>query len=154
MLSHKRMQSPKGRLGRRMFSALWVFPALVVMAQMRPDAPIMNFRFPVFGENGYKIWELRGVEGRYLSDEDGLVLGLDLKSYSGDEAMTLINRIRSPEAFIHFPSAVAQGDSTIFATGELYQIEGSDWRWDGKKRHLTVSGGARVVLFDSINILR
>jgi hypothetical protein len=123
-------------------------------AQMRPDAPIMNFRFPVFGENGYKLWELRGAEGRYLSEEEGLVRGLDLKTYSGDEAMRLENRIRSPEAHIHFPSATARGESTLFATGEHFQISGADWRWEGRTRRLTVSAGARVVIFDTIDILK
>lgn len=133
-------------MGCVVVGALW--------GQMRPDAPILNFRFPVFGDDGFKIWELRGAEGRYLSEEDGLILGLDLKTYAGGEALRLENRIRSPQAFIHFPTATAEGNSTIFATGEQYQIEGADWRWDGKKRHLKVSGGARVILFDSIDILK
>lgn len=121
---------------------------------MRPDAPIRNFRFPVFGENGYKVWELRGAEGLYLSDDEGKIIGLDLKTYSGDASMRLENRIRSPEALIHFPTATAEGDSTIFATGENYEIQGAQWRWEGKKKHLFVSGGARVVINDSIVILR
>jgi len=123
-------------------------------AQMRPDAPIMNFRFPVFGDDGYKIWELRGAEGRYISDEEGLILGLDLKTFTGGDAMELENRIRSPRAHIHFPTATAEGESTLYVTGANFEISGADWRWEGKKRHLVVKGGARVVLNDSLGILR
>lgn len=123
-------------------------------AQMRPDAPIRNFRFPVFGDNGYRIWELRGVEGRYLSDEESLIFGMDLKSFSGDELMTLENRIRSPEARINFPNATAEGSSTLFVTGQNYEIEGSNWKWEGKSKRMTVVDGSRVVFFDSIDILK
>jgi|TARA_B110000438_G_scaffold302997_1_gene362641 hypothetical protein len=123
-------------------------------AQMRPNAPIQNFRYPVFGDNGYRIWELRGVEGRYLSDEESLILGMDLKVFSGDESMTLETRIRSPEARINFPNATAEGSSTLFVTGQSYEIEGSNWKWEGKAKCMTVVDGSRVVFFDSIDILK
>lgn len=121
---------------------------------MRPDAPIRNFRFPVFGENGYRLWELRGVEGRYLSEDESLIIGMDLKAFSGDASMTLENRIRSPEARINFPETTAEGASTLFVTGPNYEVEGYNWKWQGTDKRMTVAEGARVVFFDSIDILR
>ena len=142
-----------------MYRGLHRFIAVVCLVsalngQMRPDAPIQNFRFPVFGENGYRLWELRGVEGRYLSEDESLIFGLDLRAFSGDAAMQLENRIRSPEARIHFPNATAQGESTLFVTGPNYEIAGTNWKWEGKAKRMTVTGGSRVVFFDTITILK
>jgi hypothetical protein len=141
-----------------MLARIIVFSLLAVVsvlpAQIRPDAPIQNFRFPVFGENGYKIWELRGVEGRYISDEESLILGMDLKIFSGDESMLLENRIRSPQAHIDLAQTTAEGASTLFVNGTSYEIEGSNWKWYGKDKRMTVLDGARVIFFDSFNILR
>ena len=132
----------------------FLFSPAALHGQMRPDAPILNFLFPVFAENGYKLWELRGTEGRYLSENEGIILGLDLRSYSADEAMKLENRIRSPEARINFTDTTAQGNSTLFVNGDGFEIEGADWLWDGEARRMTITGGSRVTFFDSINILK
>ncbi len=128
--------------------------AASISAQMRPDAPIRNFRFPVFGDDGYKLWELRGVEGRYLSETHSVILGMDLKVFSGDADLTLETRIRSPEALIDFDATTAEGNSTLYVTGAGYEIEGADWKWDGGAKRMTVGGGARVVFLDSIQILQ
>lgn len=123
-------------------------------AQMRPDAPIRNFRFPVFNDDGWKMWELRGVEGRFLTEDRGLILGLDLLVFSGDATLTLENRIRSPQALIDFEAKTAEGESTLFVTGPGYEIEGAGWHWDGIGKRMLVSEGARVVFQDSLQILQ
>ena len=141
------------RLGRWLLlgACLWTLDA---GAQMRPDTPIQNFRFPVFGEDGYKIWELRGAEGRYLSDTVSLILGLDLKTYTGGAEMVLEHRLRSPRALINFEHTTAEGDSSLFVTGPGFEIQGSQWSWDGEAHRMVIAGGARVIFSDSVNILR
>ncbi len=128
--------------------------AVSAPAQMVPDAPIQNFRLPLFGDNGFKVWELRGLVGHYISEGEARVEGLDLMVFSGDEQMHLENRIRSPEATIEFDRSRASGDSSFFMTGPGYEIEGSDWVWEGRENKLTVGRNARVVFADRLNILR
>ncbi|MCC5835486.1 MAG: hypothetical protein JJU20_12190 [Opitutales bacterium] len=123
-------------------------------AQMVPDAPIQNFRLPLFGDNGFKVWELRGLVGHYISEDQARVEGLDLMVFSGDEQMALENRIRSPEAKIEFDKSRASGDSSFFMTGPGYEIEGNDWVWEGRENKLRVGRNARVVFADRLNILR
>lgn len=124
------------------------------MAQMIPDAPIREFRLPLFGDNGYKEWELRGLEGHYLDAGSARVDGLDLLVFSGDADMLLENRIRSPSAVIEFEAARASGDSSLFMTGPGFEIEGRDWIWDGRRRNLTVGHSVRVVFESSLIILK
>ncbi len=144
-------RNPWWRLAALSLSAACVS---VAVGQMRPDAPIRNFRFPVFGENGWKMWELRGVEGRFLEEGKGLILGLDLLVFSGDESMELENRIRSPQALIDFEAKTAESESTLFVTGPGYEIGGAAWHWDGGAKRMRVADGARVVFKDSIQILQ
>ena len=125
----------------------------VLFAQMVPDAPIQNFRLPMFGENGYKHWELRGLKGHYYSEELALVEGLEVVVFSGDEAMWEENRIRSNMALIHLKQSTAEGESSLFMTGPGYEIQGRNWTWDGKQRKIVVREAVRVSFEGSVDIL-
>ncbi len=137
-----------------LLAAVAVIPAGPLPAQMTPDAPLRNFRFPVFAEDGYKIWELQGVEGRYISEKESIILGLDLKTFSADEAMILEHRLRSPRARVFIDEIRAEGDSSIFFTGPNFTLQGENWTWHGQTRTLNVTSRARVTFNDEINILR
>lgn len=123
-------------------------------AQMVPDAPIENFRLPMFGDDGYKTWELRGNSGEYIEEGHAVIKGLDLRVFSGDEAMLLETRILSPRADIYFDDAKAESDSSLFVSGPGYKIEGSHWSWDGKNKTILVQRRARVSFEQEINILK
>lgn len=123
-------------------------------AQMTPDTPLKDFRFPVFADNGYKLWELRGVEGRYLSESESIILGLDLKVFSGDAAMLLESRLRSPSAHVFIDEARAEGDSSIFLSGANFVLQGENWTWLGKEKRLVVRQDARVIFNGEINLLK
>jgi hypothetical protein len=137
----------------------WLAVALAIAggwalnAQMVPDAPIEHFRLPMFGDNGYKSWELRGLRGHYLSEESALVEGLDLVVYSGDAALTEENRICSPRARIQLKEARASGESSLFVTGPGYDIQGRNWTWDGIERKIIVRQSVRVSFAGSLDIL-
>jgi len=125
----------------------------LLLAQMVPDAPIRHFRLPMFGENGFKSWELRGLQGHYLSPEEALIEGLELVVFSGDETLEVQNRIRSPRALIHLKESRAEGDSSLFVIGPGYEISGRDWTWDGSSRTITVREAVRVAFAGSLDIL-
>jgi hypothetical protein len=128
--------------------------ALGLSGQMVPDAPIEHFRLPMFAENGYKSWELRGLRGHYLNAEEALVEGLELVVFSADAAMLEENRIRSPRARIQLKQARASGDSSLFVTGPGYAIQGRDWDWDGGLRKIVVRESVRVSFAGDLEILK
>ncbi|NDV63250.1 hypothetical protein G0Q06_12360 [Puniceicoccales bacterium CK1056] len=130
-----------------------LFSSLVLLGQMVPDAPIQHFRLPMFGENGYKSWELRGLKGSYLSDSEALVEGLELVVFSGDEFVFEETSIRSPKATIYLKEARAEGDSSLFVLGPGYEIQGRNWTWEGSKRKITVRESVRVSFSGTVDIL-
>ena len=121
-----------------------------LLAQMIPDAPIQHFKLPMFGENGYKKWELRGLKGHYHSDQEALVEGLELVVFSGDEDMQVENRIRSPKALIYLQ---AEGESSLFVVGPGYEIQGRNWLWEGLERKIIVREAVRVSFAGTVDIL-
>jgi hypothetical protein len=127
--------------------------AVTVLAQMVPDAPIQHFKLPMFGENGYKKWELRGLKGHYHSPEEAMVEGLELVVFSGDEQVLEENRIRSPKAIIHLKQSSAEGLSSLFVIGPGYEIQGRNWTWNGLERKIVVRESVRVSFAGTVDIL-
>lgn len=130
-----------------------VLGGMALLGQMVPDAPIQHFTLPMFGDNGYKSWELRGLKGHYLNADQALVEGLELVVFSGDADMLEENRIRSPKALIDFETSRAEGDSSLFVTGPGYEIQGRDWTWDGVDRKIIVRQAVRVSFAGRVDIL-
>ena len=145
-----------------LFKTLWIFAGLLMgllsggaklHGQMVPDAPIQHFRLPMFGENGYKKWELKGLKGHYHSEEEAIVEGLELVIFSGDEALWVENRIKSPKAVINLKESLAEGESSLFVVGPGYEIQGRNWTWDGSERKIVVREAVRVSFAGSVDIL-
>ena len=138
----------------------WFLIGLVVttgswslFAQMIPDAPIQHFKLPMFGENGYKKWELRGLKGHYHNEQEALVEGLELVVFSGDDKMEVENTIRSPKALIHLQESRAEGESSLFVVGPGYEIQGRNWVWEGLERKIIVRESVRVSFAGTVDIL-
>ncbi|MCC5808605.1 MAG: hypothetical protein JJU00_19920 [Opitutales bacterium] len=108
----------------------------------------------MFGDDGFKTWELRGVEGIYLNSAESEIVGLDLLVFSGDERALVENRIRSPRARVLMEKARAQGETSIFVTGPNFSLAGEDWTWEGEERKITVRRAARVTFDEDFDILR
>lgn len=128
-------------------------PAVSLTGRMVPDAPIEHFTLPMFGEDGYKSWELRGFRGHYLGEEAALIEGMDLISFQGGAALEEDNRIRSPRAHVDFSKSEASGESSLFVTGPGYEIQGQDWTWYGKERKIVVRRAVRVSLSGGITLI-
>lgn len=121
---------------------------------MTPDAPLRDFRFPMFADNGYKKWELRGAEGRYLSANESIIIGLELSVFSADEAMLLEIQLRSPRAHLFMAEERAEGDSSLSLQGPNFDLQGEDWTWEGRERTLHIRRAARVVFSGELNLLQ
>jgi hypothetical protein len=144
------------RPDRLLLALTWALLAggpLSVAAQMIPDAPILHFRLPMFGEEGYKTWELRGLSGTPVSEVEVSVEGLELLVFSGTADLLEKNRIRSPRALIDFDRSEASGETSIFVTGPGYTIQGSNWMWEGKADRITVREAVRVTFVGELSIL-
>ena len=131
---------------------LWLL-IFSAVAQIHPDAPILDFRLPMFGESGYKIWDLKGRELHYKSDDQLEVIGMKLTIYRGDAALTRDSEFISPQAMIYLSKRIARGDSALTVRGPNFIIKGRHWLWDGDERRIYIGQGVRVTFFDDISSL-
>lgn len=120
--------------------------------KMTPSAPVKNFKLPMFGEDGYKIWDLQGREGHYLGRNHIKVSGMKLRTWTGKEPLRLNMTIESQSASIFPQDNRATGEEYIYileANGG-YSIVGRDWEWDGNRDRILVKKDARVTFKQSM----
>lgn len=120
-------------------------------AQLRPDpdAPVRDFRLPMFGDDGLRAWELRGDVGRFRRDRTLLVEGLDLKVFApGGEVVE--SRIRSPEAVLDPETSQASGDSPLLVETADFELRGEDWSWDGQAHRIIVRRQVHTVFYEEL----
>lgn len=136
-------------------SLISVLPTVLHARAMVPDAPVMGFKLPRFGENTYKLWTLEGKEGNYVSSKQVDIVDMLLTTFSGDESVALETRIESPEASVWIEQSKATGSKFIVVQGKDFIIMGRNWEWDGSEKRVTINQDVRVTLMgDSLtNIL-
>ena len=83
-----------------------------------PTAPIVDFRLPVFNEQGFRVWELRGSEAIYdHAAQRAEIKGLRLRVFSGDDRELLENTVESPLAIVKVAERSITGPGMIHLVG-------------------------------------
>lgn len=118
--------------------------------QIAPSAPVQDFRFPRFGDNGYTDWVLQGDQGIYDSAEQIRVEGMALRVYSGDERMALELSLDSPEATLLLEENRAFSEDAIEIIGANFRITGIGWEWSGETKEIVVKTNTCVQFTQSI----
>jgi hypothetical protein len=118
--------------------------------KMEADAPVVNFMLPMFGVNGYKTWDIRGLQGRQVGVDRIEIDGLVMRIYEGDSDVTLEAIIESPEATVLMKENKAYGNRMITASGCNYQAIGVGWEWNANERKMTVFSEVKVVFRESL----
>ncbi|MGH8019923.1 MAG: hypothetical protein ACREIA_16915 [Opitutaceae bacterium] len=119
---------------------------LVASAQFTSKEPIINFRLPMFNEDGYKSWEVRGSEGRYLEENRIEITELDLQVFSGDEAGEVETTITSPLAIVHPKDRTVAGPGAIHAKGVGFELFGDNWLYEHDAKTVTVNDSVVLTL--------
>lgn len=112
---------------------------------MEPNAPVLDFKLPVFNESGYKAWDLQGHEGLFHTDQTIDVKEMTIQVFSGDEALSLETLIKSPAARINTKTSFAFGEESINITGPNYNISGNSWTWNGDTQQIEIQNNVIVV---------
>lgn len=120
--------------------------------KMVPDAPVLNFKLPMFGEDGYKTWDLQGEEGLYISPEELEVEKMTLRIFATGDPVEPQTLIESPHATIYPQRSEATGKQAIYITerGGTFAIFGRDWLWNGREHTITIRRDARVTFRESL----
>lgn len=122
------------------------------------DAPITNFKLPLFNDDGYRTGYLRGEQGIYLdaSTSELRILGMELSQYSGDENDAVIGSMESPEALFHYDKngrSSASGPGSIKIENDTFVLTGEDWIWQEQNNRIVINKNVKVVIFDQIGSL-
>jgi len=115
-------------------------------------APVENFRLPVFGDDGNRVWELRGQTGTHRDDRTIAVERMVLQTFAPGNPQHAELIIESPRAVIIPEKNQATGDGYLFlqATDGHYAIVGRQWRWFGDEERITIKEDARVTFRQSM----
>ena len=111
---------------------------------MEAAAPMRDFQLPVFGENGYKIWDLQGKECRYTQDDQLAITHLQIHIFSGTPETLLETTIESPQALLLPYQNRAYGEGLIHITGPNYVATGKNWEWEGTQQKIEVKEEVQV----------
>lgn len=123
---------------------------LIASNNFIPDAPVINFKLPMFGKEGYRSWFLSGNQGIYVNKDQVDVLGMKISIFSDNAHDLLEATIESPKAAMFINENKAIGDDSIEVVGESYHLTGKDWTWDGKLKKMTINKEVKVVFDQSL----
>jgi len=130
----------------------------VIAFAQTPNAPITNFKLPLFNDEGYRTGYLRGEQGIYVSDNEIRILGMELNQYSGDERDAVIGTMESPEALFRIDQnkrRSAAGPGSIKLENDSFVLTGEDWIWQENGNQLVINKKVKIVIFDAIgNVIK
>lgn len=118
---------------------------LAAQAQMTPDAPIKNFKLPMFNNAGVKIWDLRGEEAKYVSQDRVDLFTMTLKVFNDDGSGEVRIEIQSPQATVFANDHVVTGGNNIRMFTDDFEISGRNYTWRGRELSVTIREDVRVV---------
>lgn len=131
--------------GARFLAAIVLLIAHAAHGQMTPDAPIKNFKLPMFSDAGVKLWDLRGAEAKYVSQDRVDLFTMNLKVFKTDGSGILQIEIQSPQATVFVNQHIVTGDQTIRVHNDDFEISGRNYTWKGREQHVTIREDVRVV---------
>lgn len=119
------------------------------------NAPVRNFRLPVFDDDGHRQWDLQGAQALYVDRNEIRVEDMTLRTYGKDDPLNPRMLIQSPFAQILPVDNVARGPGYLYITeaNNNYFIIGRDWIWDGRGQKVSIKSDVRVTFREKLNAI-
>lgn len=124
---------------------------LIATAQLMPDAPVSNFRLPMFGDDGLLSWDLRGQEARFVKENQIDLAGMRLSVYDEIQPGRVETLIISPQAIFFIESKEIIGNETITVEGDNFFAIGDNWRWLGDEKSVEIDGNVKVTFSENLS---
>ncbi len=134
----------------RILAALLLVGVAYAAIPLKPGTPVTDFRVPLFNEEGYRVWFLRGEKGIYESETQIKIEDMEVSQYTGNDADRRIAVLTSPQAIFHFDSTSAYGPGTLHIQTDAFEVSGEDWVWTGKEKEIIFNRDVKVVLYEGI----
>ncbi|MFT3782380.1 MAG: hypothetical protein QM790_10225 [Nibricoccus sp.] len=142
--------------------------AIVVLAVLVPcwsyaqpgniqaNAPITNFKLPVFNDEGNRTSLLRGTEGRIIDEHHIDLYGMQYTLFEEDGSNRVNTTLVAPSASF-FPNGKrykVQGSEGVRIVRDDLDVAGTNWVYEQdekKNRQMALEGNVRVV-FRTLNL--
>lgn len=134
----------------RILALLLLAIATYAIGQIAPGTKVIRFKFPLFNEEGYRTWYMRGEEGTYISESQIRIGDMRVSQYTGDDEDKRIAVLTSSEAVFHIDSTTAYGPGELKIETDAFEVSGTDWIWLGEKKEITLNKDVRVILYHGI----
>jgi lipopolysaccharide export system protein LptC len=112
--------------------------------QISSEKPVINFRLPMFTEDGHRAWLARGSEARFVKRDQVDITELTLTIFSKEVEGKVNTMILSPIATILPQENVATGPKTIRVIDDEFEATGEDWRYSHKEQNIKIKKNVRV----------
>lgn len=122
----------------------------IAQNEIRLDAPIENFKAPLFNDEGYRSWHIKAEQAIYQNESEVKVLGLTARQFSGDEAGEVISTLEAKEGLYYLNNNLASGAGTLNVKSEEFELTGSAWIWQTKENRITFHKNAKIKIFSPI----
>jgi len=125
-------------------------------AQILPDgAPVLDFKLHGFGDDGYKIWELQGSRGLFLSEDLVEIIGMKLTLFgNGADARPGLT-LESPVSTMRLSANSAGGEYGLHIRSDHFFVDGERWQWNHQEKRIRIEEGVKVTFREKLgDILR
>lgn len=119
--------------------------AAAAHGQLTPEAPIKNFKLPMFDNAGVKQWDLRGEEARYFNENRVDLYRMILEVFNTDGSGEVQVEISSPHATVFPNEQTVTGEDAIRIVSKNFEITGRNFTWKGREQNATIREDVRVV---------
>lgn len=123
---------------------------MTVTAQIMPEAPVINFRLPMFGDDGNPLWDLRGKEGHYINADQVDLRGMRLMIFDKEIPDRIETEIISPAATMFIDENQVRGNESITVKGENFVITGNRWLYDTIDRRVEIDEDVKITFFEDL----
>ncbi len=133
-------------LGAALIAVTLLVPIVSLNSQIETDAPIEGFRVNMFGDDGGKLWKLKGDIA--TRQESGVVdmEGLDLVVYSKEVSGKVDFKMISENAHYMDGERAVSGEGGVEFYADTYTITGDKWKYEEEGRVIRIKENVRVVL--------
>ena len=122
--------------------------------ELTAAAPVEQFTVNQFTPEGYRLWLVRGAEGRIVKPGEQFdVTDLHLTTFTGDAAERVESILLSAAATVLLREKVANGGGRVrlINYADHFEVTGEDWTYDQTQKKVSIRKNVRVVFRTRLN---
>ncbi|HKB90531.1 MAG TPA: LPS export ABC transporter periplasmic protein LptC [Opitutaceae bacterium] len=113
--------------------------------RVQPNAPVTNFRLPLFTKEGFRSSLIQGTEANYVSLEQLDIKDLHLTVFSKDSTDRIEMIVLSPSATVAPNARTVTSKDSIRVIHDEFDANGQGWKYLNDQKTISIEKNVRVV---------